>query len=141
MPLAGHVQSVILQPAAVFLPESGHLLRVAPPAPLLRQRQHLESALVDLAVVHVSRLGAPLALGHLALFQQPVVDQHVQIDEVGVSGKGGKALIGRIPVAGGAKGQHLPIVLPGGVEEIGKFIGGLAQRADPVGGRQGGDSK
>ena len=139
MTLAGHVQGIVLQPAAVLLPEGGHSLGVTLPAPLFGDGQHLEAAFVDLAVVHIPRLGAPLAAGDLALLQQTVGHQHVQVDKVGVSGKGGKALIRGIAVAGGAKGQHLPIVLARGVEEVGEIIGGLAQCADAIGGRQGGD--
>ncbi len=141
VPLAGHVEGIILQPAAVLLPESGHGLGVTLPATLFGGSQHLEAALIDLAVVHIARLSAPLTLGDLALFQQTVGHQHVQIDEVGISGEGGKALVGGVAVAGGAKRQHLPIALPCGVEEVGKFIGCLTQRADAIGRRQGGDSK
>ena len=74
---------------------------------------------------------------NLALFQQSVLYQHIQVDEIGIPGVGGKALIGGVAIAGGAQGQHLPAVLPGGVEKIGKVIGGLAQSPDAVRRRQG----
>ena len=133
MTLACHKQGVILQPTAVLRPESGDLSRVPLPAPLLRQRQHFEAALVNLAVVHITGLSTPLAAFHVAAFQQTVGDQHIQIDEVGISGKGGKALIGRVTIAGRAERQHLPVMLARLMEKISKIIGCLAQRADAIG--------
>ena len=141
MTLACHKQGVILQPTAVLRPESGDLSRVPLPTPLLRQRQHLEAALIDLAIVHIAGLAAPLAAFHFAAFQQTVADQHIQIDEVGISGESREALIGGVSVAGGAERQHLPVMLARLMEKISKIIGCLAQRADAIGRRQGGDSK
>ena len=137
MALAGHVQGVIRQPAAVLRLKGGHLCLVPFPAPVLGLLQHGEAAFVDLSVVHIPGFGAPVLLLHLALFQQPVLYQHIQVDEIGIPGVGGKALIGGVAIAGGAQGQHLPAVLPGGVEKIGKVIGGLAQSPDAVRRRQG----
>ena len=41
----------------------------------------------------------------------PLIHQSFQTDEVGISGEGGKGLIGRVAIAGGADGQDLPIGL------------------------------
>ena len=133
MTLACHKQGVILQPTAVLRPESGDLSRVPLPAPLLRQRQHFEAALVNLAVVHIAGLAAPLAAFDFPALQQAVGHQHIQVDEVGISGESREALIGGVPIAGGAKRQHLPVMLARLMEEISKIIGCFAQRADAVG--------
>ena len=137
MALAGHVQGVVRQPAAVLRLKGGHLCLVPDPAPVLGLLQHGEAALVDLSVVHVPGFGAPVLALHLIPGQQPVLYQHIQVDEIGIPSVGGKALIGGVAIAGGAQGQHLPAALPGGVEKIGKVIGGLAQSPDAVGRRQG----
>ena len=137
MALAGHVQGVIRQPAAVLRLEGGHRLPVPDPAPVLGLLQHGEAAFVDLSVVHVPGFGAPVLALHLIPGQQPVLDQQLQVDEIRIARIGGKALIGGVAVAGGAQRQHLPAALPGGVEKIGKVIGGLAQSPDAVRRRQG----
>ena len=139
VPLAGHVQGVVRQPAPVLLHKGGHLVRVPLPAPLVGLVQQGEAAFVDLAVVHVAGVAAPVAFGAFGSFQQPILDKHIRVDEIGVAGVGGKALIGGVAVAGGVQGQHLPVGLTGCLQKIDEVIGRLAQGADAVGGGQGGD--
>ena len=137
MALAGHVQGIVRQPAAVLRLKGGHLRLIPLPASVLGLLQHGEAALINPSVVHVPGIGSPVLALHLIPGQQPVLDQQLQVDEIGIPGVGGKALIGGVAIAGGAQRQHLPAVLPGGVEKIGKVIGGLAQSPDAVGRRQG----
>ena len=99
--------------------------------------EHGEAALINPSVVHIPGIGSPVLALHLIPGQQPVLDQQLQVDEIRIARIGGKALVGGVAVAGGAQRQHLPAVLPGGVEKIGKVIGGLAQSPDAVGRRQG----
>ena len=68
--------------------------------------------------------------------QQTDVGQQAVVNEVGVAGKGGKALVRAVTVAGGADGQNLPVGLFCLGEEIDKCEGLFAQRADAKGPRQ-----
>ena len=138
MPLAGHVQGVVRQPALVFRPEVGHRAGIALPAPLIGLAKKGKAALVDLSVVHVARVAAPVGGGALGGRQQPVIHQHIRVDKIGVAGVGGKALVGGVAIAGGTQGEHLPVGLAGVFQEIGEIIGRLAQGTDAIGGGQGG---
>ena len=137
--LARHVQGVVRQPAFVLRDEVRHRLRVTRPAALVRLVQQGETVLIDLAVVHPAGVAAPVALGALGFFQQTVRHQQFQVDEVGVAGVGGKALVGGVAVAGGAKRQHLPVGLTGVLQKIGEVVCRFAQCTDTVPGGQGGD--
>ena len=74
--------------------------------------------------------------GHFIGRQQTGVGQQAVVNEVGVAGKGGKALVRAVTVAGGADGQNLPVGLFCLGEEIDKCEGLFAQRADAKGPRQ-----
>ena len=138
MALAGHIQRVVRQPPGVVRGEGRHLRAVPLPAPLEGLVQQREPALVDLAVVHVPGIIAPVAGLAFLLRQQPVGHQQLRVDVVGIARVGGKALIRRVAVAGRAEGQHLPVALPRVMQEIREIIGRLAQRADAIGRGQGG---
>ena len=138
VPLAGHVQGVVRQPPRIVLRKGRYGLRVPLPAPLIGLAKKGKAALVDLSVVHMARVAAPVGGGALGGRQQPVSRQHIRVDVVGVAGVGGKALVGGVAIAGGAQGEHLPVGLAGVFQEIGEIIGRLAQGTDAIGGGQGG---
>ena len=137
MALAGHEQGVVRQPPGVLRHKGRDLLPVTLPAPLFGLGQQLQPAVIHSAVVHMAGVTPPAVGLHLLFRQKAVLHQQVRIDEIGVAGKGGKALIGGIPIAGGAKGQHLPVVLARLRQKVRKVIRRFAQRADAIGGRQG----
>ena len=139
MALARHEQGIVWEPALICLHEGGHGLAAALPVTLEGLAQQVEALFVDAAVVHMTGIAAPLAPAALGLGQQTVGDEQLGVNVVGVTGVGGEALVGGIPVAGRAKRQHLPVALARRVEEIRKIVCRLPQRADPVGGGQGGD--
>ena len=125
--LYGHEQGVVLQPEALRGAE-GLVSRGGgcqqPVSSLFQQHRAL---IVQCTVVNgVHRLrGGDLFGGQIAICrQQP------KIDKVGVSGKGGKALVGAVAIAGRADGQDLPIglfCLGQKINECGRFT---AQRTD-----------
>ena len=61
--------------------------------------------------------------------------QRFQADQIRITGKGAKALIRTIPIAGGAKGQNLPKGLAGLVQKIDPMVGGFIERANAVAAR------
>ena len=101
-----------------------------------RQPQHLAAVAVEQTVIHPAGLAFPAQLGVFLPPQQPLFGQIVQVDEIGVAGKGGEGLVGRIPVAGGTDGQNLPAGLAALLQKIKKIPGRAAQSAHPPGGRQ-----
>ena len=135
--LDGHKEGVILQPAGVLPAESNNLLCQSLPSVLPGLAQNLETALEDQAVIHPVLFHTPADAFQVRLFQQSLFHQHIQVDKIGVAGKGGEGGIGAVPIAGGAHGQKLPVFLPGGFQKVDKFIGGLAHGADAVGRGQG----
>src|SRR5206468_8687705 len=60
----------------------------------------------------------PSQIGQIGFFKQPLAEQGLQVNEVRVAGKGGKALIGRVSKTCWTKGTNLPTFHPGFVEEI-----------------------
>ena len=145
--LDGHVQAVIRQPAVAAEGKGVPVVRVGGVAAghrALRQKilvgfaQHRQPLLVQKAVIHPLRVGAPVQKGVVGAGQQAVRGQQVQVDQVGVARKGGAALVGAVAKAGGPDRQDLPDALPGADQEIDKPAGRRPQRADAVAARQAG---
>lgn len=138
MALYRHIESVVGEPG-ILLPEGVNCLLVPGKAFLKGLAEDGKPGRIDLSVIHIARLGAPVYTFQIITIQEAVFRQQVQINEVGVAGEGGKALIGAVAIAGGAQGQKLPVLLAGGMEEIGKGVGLPAQSADAIGGGKGGN--
>ena len=137
--LERHEERVIRQPALVFLFKRCDVLAVARKAARLGLFKQRKAAFVDLAVVNIAGIVAPVAGVDLCARQELILDEQVEVDEVWVARKGGEALIRRVAVARRAERQELPVFLSRGGEKVGKVIGGLAHRADAVGRGKGGD--
>ena len=122
-----HEQGVVLQPEAlcrteIFISRGGGCQQ--PVSGLFQQHRAL---VVQRTVVNGAyRLrGGDLFGGQIAICRQ-----QTEINKVGVSGKGGKALVGAVAIAGRADGQDLPIglfCLGQKINECGRFT---AQRTD-----------
>jgi hypothetical protein len=80
-------------------------------------------------------------VGEVILVQQSVLDQTIETDQVRVSRKRRKALIGRVTIPGGTQRKHLPEFAAGGGEPVHKAICLRTQVADPVRTRQAGGVK
>ena len=130
-------QSIVFQPAPVLLHESliGTIWREA----LKRLPQHVHPMSVHGSKIHPRRIAAPWNVLDFLFFQQSLVCQPVQIDEIMVARAGAQRLIGGIAVAGGSQGQDLPVPLSGPDQKVHKGIGVLPHGADAVRGRQGGN--
>ena len=111
MPLERHEEGVVRQPAGVLLAEACYLRGIPVPAARAGQAQDVEAVVVDLAVVHVHGVRAPVHGLDLGLFEQPVLDEQVEVYEIGVAREGGEGGVGRVAVARGAEGQELPGLL------------------------------
>ena len=135
----GHKLGVGLQPLLLGAAEVGQLLGPLDAQTRYRPAEDGEPLAVNETVVH---LGGTLPPGEgLKLLgqQQPLLGQIVQVNEVGVAGKGGEGLIGGIPKPGGADGENLPVGLAGLHQEGDKIPGALTQRTHAIGGGQGGN--
>ena len=125
--LYGHEQGVVLQPEALCCAE-GFVSRGGgsqqPVGGLFQQHRAL---VVQRTVVNGAHR---LRGGDLFSSQITICRQQTEINKVGVSGKGGKALVGAVAIAGRADGQDLPIsllCLGQKINECGRFT---AQRTD-----------
>ena len=129
-----HIQGVVLQPPAVFLPEffDGRFLF----SPGKGFSEQYKPGVPQGFIIHLFRVVSPVVFQAFLFCQKPLVTEAVQIQKIGVPCKGGKALVGAVPVAGGANGQHLPVGLARLLQKIYKFISAPAQRPNPIGGRQ-----
>ena len=136
MPLEGHEQGVVRQPGGIFLRKGRYRFGVPLAAAIRRLFQQVQTVFVELAVIHMAGVLSPVPVTDLLLRQKPILDQQIQINEIGIARIGGKTLVGGIAVAGGTEGEHLPVPLTGGVEQIGKVIGREAHGADTVRGGQ-----
>ena len=75
--------------------------------------------MIQKTVVYGSSIFGDLAL---TLFrgQKPFPDQFLQVNKIRVSGKGGKSLIGGIPIACRSQGKDLPEALAGFLQIMNK---------------------
>jgi len=71
--------------------------------------------------------------GNLVFVEKAETDEIVQIDEIGISGKSGKALVGGIPVAGRSEGAGLPEGETAVREQVHETEGFFANCPDPGG--------
>ena len=125
MLLERHEEAVIIQPAGLFLPER-LIIRVFRRRLLktfIGQGQHRKAVLVQRAVIHGFRIRAEIPAVALPSLQEPLFDQGLQVDKIGISREGREGLVGRIAVAGRSEGQHLPVGLSRLLQKIHKFIG------------------
>ena len=129
--LEGHIEAVVLQPAFPGV-NKFHQLRV-PPVTAGKGPQQMEPVLVDNGIIHPGRVLSPVPSFCLSRQQQPFFLQHSGIDKVGVAGKGGKALIRTVSIAGGSQRQHLPAGLSCRGQKVHKFSGRTPQGADAPG--------
>ena len=136
MRLDGHEQGVVLDPEGVLPDEGRDLLPVAPPATSERPAQEVEAAPIDERVVDGRWVLAPVGGANLVLQEQPVLDQEVEVHEVGVARKGRGALVGRVAQTRGADRQHLPPGLARSGEEVDELPRRLAKASDPIGRRK-----
>ena len=97
--------------------------------------QQGDTGLGQMVVIHPVRVG-PAGPVQLLGGEEPLGRQFIQVDEIGVAGKGGGGHIGGGAVPRWDKGQDLPVVLPGLGEKIHEPPGGSAQGADAVGAGQ-----
>ena len=122
-----HKQGVVLQPEALRRAEGFVSRGGGSQQPVSGLFQQYRALVVQRTVVNgAHRLrGGDLLGGQIAICRQ-----QTEINKVGVSGKGGKALVGAVAIAGRADGQDLPIsllCLGQKINECGRFT---AQRTD-----------
>ena len=136
--LQSHEQGKIRQPAVVFRPEAGEAFPGIPEAAEC-QTEDLCPVPVQQAVVYFILPDRPGNVFQFFCIQKSILHQSIQVDEVGVAGKGGAGLVGGVAVAGGGQGQDLPMALPRGFQKIHKREGLTTHGADAVGAGQAGN--
>ena len=127
VPLERHEERVVGQPAGVLLAESGYLARVPVPAARAGEAQDVEAVVVDLAVIDVHGVVAPVHGLYLRLGQQSVLDEHIEVYEIRVARIGRERGVGRVAVARRPQRQQLPGLLARRCEKICEFIGLLTE--------------
>ncbi len=76
--------------------------------------------------------------GKVVRSQQVGLHQPLEADEVGVTREGAEALVGTVPIAGGAERHQLPQLLTGGLKEVDPAPRVWTQLPDAVRSWQGG---
>ena len=130
--LRRHEEGIVIEPALVLAPEGGEFLRHRLPAAGICLAQKREAIFIELAVIDLRGIAAEIDAPELAFFQKAVGHQKIEIDEIGVSGEGGVALIGAVAIARRPHGEDLPPGLIRLGEKVDKIISRLPQRADAV---------
>lgn len=135
--LQRHKKRIVLQPVCIFRAEPLVIL------PLGKTRggafQQRETVPEQRAVIHFSRVVPARGIPDLLPRQEPLPLQNIQVDEIRVGGKGGKALVRAVAVSRGADRKNLPVLLPRRLQKVEKPAGPVPQAADPVRGRQAAD--
>src|SRR5579871_4425970 len=130
--LQRHEKCKLMKPRSVPFAKRLELLPIAPRAALklcerLAQQRQLpgndRSKVDDLE----RKLGA---FGQVLCREIAAVEQALHADQQGIAGKGGKALIRRVSVAGRTERQHLPDALSGIPQEVGEGMRLRAQFSD-----------
>jgi len=75
-------------------------------------------------------------LSQVQLLEKSLIAQALKAQQQRVTGKSGKALVGRIAVSSWIERQHLPQLLSGGEQEVSEFIGTRPEIADAEAARQ-----
>ena len=135
--LQRHKQGVIRQPLGIFLKEG--LIGIIRGKPAVGQTQELAPLLIQLSEADPTGVAAPVDRLRLPLLQQSLLHQRIQIDEIGIAGKGGKGLVWRIAEARGIQGQNLPDRLARLRKKIHEMIGLLSHGSHAVRPGQGSD--
>ena len=127
-----HEQRIIRQPFGVFLGESRNFFAHFVVHAGIGAAEQRPAGVRELLEVRLVRRSVKVALLDFSLGQQAVLDQQVQVDQIRVARRGGKALIRRVAEAGVAERQHLPVGLVRVGEEIDKVVSGFAHGAHAV---------
>src|SRR5579872_7111786 len=140
--LAGHEEGKIIQPGSLLTTKGFELVpfgaRRLGQKSLRRTAQQAHLEVNNRGIIHTF-VAKARRLAQFPGIQDALLLQALQVKQQRITGKSGKALVGRIGVARGVEGQHLPKLLPGAGQEIGKIISGGSQVADAVSTRQGGN--
>jgi hypothetical protein len=137
--LCRHEQSVVIQPRGIlgaeYFESAGvNLTCIAEEV----QRRFTEQSIFEgdyFAVIH--DIGWKLRRSREILrFQETPLLELQQIDEQWVAGKGRKALIRRVAIAGWTEGQDLPYLLSRLSQEVDEFVGARPEVANTVSRRQ-----
>ena len=134
-----HKQRIVIQPPVIFRNEALIVRVLGDVAALISLMQQLQAVGMHQVIVYpagifTKRCGIALLTGQHTLF-----DQRIQADKVGITGKSGIGLVGRIvgtAVAGGAQRQDLPVTLTGLLQPIHKIVGRLVKAANAIFGRK-----
>jgi hypothetical protein len=129
--LEGHKESIVRKPESVVPAEGGKFRRIPVAASGKGLSKEVPPGMIQKSVVHRSRIFRNLAPA-LFFCQKALPDQLIQIDIIWVSRKGGKGLIGRVPVACGAQGKDLPEALAGFLQIVNKILCFPGKASDPV---------
>jgi len=138
--LQGHEEPVIFQPPQLLGDEriegsaGVHCLEA-----LKRLIQHAHFPGDDRAEVHA--FARKDRYGEIIWHEVTAPHQILQIDQQGIAGEGGEALVRRVAIPGGAKRQYLPELLFGFVQPIDKMVGVFAKITDAERAREGGGVK
>ena len=130
--LHGHEKGIILQPVPILLHKTHKIRIMGYIAAPIGDAQQIETLPVNLPVI-----GKPWVISKIAGVaflsrKHALLHQRIQIDKIWIPCKGGKGLVGRVPVACGGKGQNLPVALPRLPQPVDKVIRLFGKTADTV---------
>ena len=137
--LERHEKGVIVEPRGIFRAEAGEICPRRGEQRLRRLAENRPAAAVELFVIDAAGVAAPIKVYIIFTVEQTVRREQVEVDEIRVAGKGRKRLIGRIAEAGRRQRQDLPAALAARGEKVDEVARRRAERADSVGGGQGGN--
>ena len=84
------------------------------------------------SVVNGLRVVSPVKGLHIVPLQEAVLNEEIQINEIGVARKGRERGIGAVAVTRRPEREHLPVFLAGLLQKVGKMIGLFSQSTDAV---------
>ena len=127
-----HKQCIILQPVSLFLLESHKIRILTDIAALICLSKQLQPALIYFFIINAGRIISEIHTVTFLLCENSLFDQILQTDKIGISGKGGKGLVGRIPIAGWPQRKNLPAALSSCLQCIYKLICAFGKASDSV---------
>ena len=94
VPLQRHKQGVVLQPVRFGVTERPEICRWSHSESFIRLPQNRQPLPVQQSKIHLIRTRTPGDFIHFRLGQKPVLNQKIQVNEIGIPSKGGEGLIG-----------------------------------------------
>ena len=117
-----HIQRIVIEPVGIVLDKHAERRFLRNLAVLPCLAQELEAALIDLSIIYILCIVTEVIAVALLLCQIAALYEIIGINEIGISRKGRKGLVGRVSVARRPQRENLPVTLSRLRQSVNKIV-------------------